>query len=77
MSSSRRTASARPWAGAGKAAELAPQHPAYAYTLAFYLDQKGEKDEAVQTLEALLAKHPGDRDAESLLGELMKAEKKP
>jgi tetratricopeptide (TPR) repeat protein len=60
-----------------KAAELAPQNPAYTYTLAFYLNQKGDKDEAVKTLESLLVKHPGYRDAEMFLGELMKTEKRP
>ncbi len=55
-----------------KAAVIAPQNPAYAYTLAFYLNQKGEKGEAVKTLEALLAKNPGYRDAEMLLEELSK-----
>jgi tetratricopeptide (TPR) repeat protein len=57
-----------------KAAETGPQNPAYAYTLAFYLNQKGDKDEAVKTLEALLAKYPGYRDAEMLLGELSRRE---
>ena len=55
-----------------KAAEAGPQNPTYAYTLAFYLNQKGEKDEAVSTLKSLLEKYPGYRDAELLLGELMK-----
>jgi tetratricopeptide (TPR) repeat protein len=57
-----------------KAAELAPQNPGYAYTLAFYLSQKGDKDEAVRTLQALLKRQPGYRDAEMLLGELSKQE---
>jgi len=35
------------------------------------------KDESVRTLQALLAKYPGYRDAEMLLGELSKKEKKP
>jgi len=60
-----------------KAAELAPQNPTYAYTLAFYLNQKGDRAEAIKTLEALLAKQPGYRDAEMFLGELKKTEKKP
>jgi tetratricopeptide (TPR) repeat protein len=60
-----------------KAADLAPQNPSYAYTLAFYLNQKGDKDEAVRRLQSLLAKQPGYRDAEMLLGELTKKEKKP
>jgi Tfp pilus assembly protein PilF len=55
-----------------KATEFAPQNPAYGYTLAFCLNQKGDKDEAVKTLEALLAKRPGYRDAEMLLQELSK-----
>ena len=55
-----------------KATELEPRNPAYGYTLAFYLNQKGDKDEAVKTLEALLAKRPGYRDAEMLLQELSK-----
>jgi hypothetical protein len=42
-----------------KAAETAPQNPAYAYTLAFYLNQKGDTDEAVRTLEALRRNTPG------------------
>ena len=34
-----------------KAAELRPQEPRYAYTLAFYLNQKGDRDEAIRTLK--------------------------
>jgi tetratricopeptide (TPR) repeat protein len=59
------------------ASDLAPQNPGYAYTLAFYQNQKGDRDEAVRTLEALLKRQPGYRDAEMLLGELSKKEKKP
>ena len=53
-----------------KAAELRPQEPNYAYTLAFYLNQKGDRDEAVRTLKALLEKYPGYKDAEMLLKEI-------
>jgi tetratricopeptide (TPR) repeat protein len=53
-----------------KASVLRPQEPKYAYTLAFYLNQKGDKDEAVRTLEALLAKYPQHKDAERLLREI-------
>jgi len=60
-----------------KAAELIPQNPTYAYTLAFYLNQKGDREGAIKTLEALLGRHPGYRDAEMLLGDLLKREKKP
>ncbi len=60
-----------------KAAELRPQEPKYAYTLAFYLNQKGDRDEAVKTLKALTEKYPGYRDAGMLLEEISKEEKRP
>ena len=60
-----------------KAAELRPQDPKYAYTLAFYLNQKGDRDEAVRTLKAILEKYPGYKDAEMLLREITKKEKRP
>ena len=53
-----------------KAAELRPQDSRYAYTLAFYLNQKGDRDEAVRTLKAILEKYPGYKDAEMLLKEI-------
>jgi len=53
-----------------RAAELRPQDPKYAYTLAFYLNQKGERDEAVRTLKAITEKYPGYKDAEMLLKEI-------
>jgi len=53
-----------------KATELRPQEPKYAYTLAFYLYQQGDKDAAIKTLEALLAKYPQYKDAERLLKEI-------
>ncbi len=59
-----------------KAAELRPQEPKYAYTLAFYQEQKGDRDEAVRTLKAILEKHPGYKDAEMLLKEISKKEKR-
>jgi Flp pilus assembly protein TadD len=60
-----------------KAAELRPQDPKYAYTLAFYLNQKGDRDEAVRTLKAILVKYPDYKDAEMLLKEISKKEKRP
>ena len=60
-----------------KAAELRPQEPRYAYTLAFYLNQKGDRNEAVKTLQTLIEKYPGYKDAEMLLGEISKKEKMP
>jgi len=53
-----------------KAAGLRPQEPKYAYTLAFYLNRKGNRDEAVRVLKALLAAHPQYKDAERLLKDI-------
>ncbi len=53
-----------------KAAGLRPQEPKYAYALAFYLNRKGNKDEAVRVLKALLEAHPQYKDAERLLKEI-------
>ncbi|HEX9137510.1 MAG TPA: tetratricopeptide repeat protein, partial [Nitrospirota bacterium] len=55
-----------------KASDLRPQNPNYAYTLAFYLNQKGERDGAVRTLKAVLEKYPQYKDAEMLLKEISK-----
>ncbi|MGO9614505.1 MAG: tetratricopeptide repeat protein [Dissulfurispiraceae bacterium] len=54
-----------------KAAELRPQEPRYAFTLAFYLNQKGDRDEAVRTLQKIVTKYPGYKDAEMLLEEIL------
>ena len=55
-----------------KASALRPDEPRYAYTLAFYLAQNGDKDEAVSTLNAIVAKHPTYRDAQLLLQRISK-----
>lgn len=55
-----------------KAVELRPQEPKYAFTLAFYLNQKGDRDSAVRTLKAIIEKYPGYKDAAVLLAELSK-----
>jgi tetratricopeptide (TPR) repeat protein len=55
-----------------KASDLRPQEPKYAYTLAFYQNQKGDKNGAVKTLEAILEKYPQYKDAEMLLNEIAK-----
>lgn len=60
-----------------KASELRPQEPRYAYTLAFYLHQRGERDEAIRTLKTLTEKYPGYKDAEMLLEEISKTQKRP
>lgn len=53
-----------------KASDLRPEEPKYAYTLAYYLDRKGERDEAVRTLQGVLEKYPQFKDAERLLKEI-------
>ena len=53
-----------------QAAELRPQEPRYSFILAFYLNQKGDRDEAVRTLKAIIEKYPGYKDAGMLLAEI-------
>jgi len=50
-----------------KASDLRPEEPKYAYTLAFYLNQKGDRDEAVKILNGIMEKFPNYKDAEMLL----------
>lgn len=53
-----------------KATELRPQEPKYGFTLAFYLNRKGDRDEAIMTLKEIVKKHPEFKDAEMLLQEI-------
>jgi tetratricopeptide (TPR) repeat protein len=53
-----------------KAAELAPNDPKYAYTLAFYEHQRGNNAGAVETLEQSLARGPTYADAYFLLASI-------
>jgi tetratricopeptide (TPR) repeat protein len=55
-----------------QAARLRPDMPNYAYTLAFFLTQAGERQAASQVLERLLQRYPNYQDAARLLGELRK-----
>lgn len=50
-----------------QASLLRPDDPRYSYTLAFYLNQSGAGDEALNILKAVVAKHPAYRDAQLLL----------
>jgi tetratricopeptide (TPR) repeat protein len=50
-----------------KAAKLSPEEPRYAFTLAFYLNQRGDRDESVKMLKAIVKKYPDYKDAENLL----------
>jgi tetratricopeptide (TPR) repeat protein len=53
-----------------RAAELRPDEPRYAYTLAFFVQQAGDAEGAVTLLESLIDTHPGYGDAWALLGTL-------
>jgi len=53
-----------------KAVELRPQTPKYAYTLAFYLNKRGDRDEAARILKTIIERYPGYGDAEMLLKEI-------
>ncbi|WP_027357871.1 HEAT repeat domain-containing protein [Desulforegula conservatrix] len=55
-----------------KASELRPHDPKYAYTLAFYLNQKGDKEASIKTLNRILKEYPQHKDAEMLLKEISK-----
>jgi tetratricopeptide (TPR) repeat protein len=53
-----------------KAYELRPENPKYGYTLAFYLNQKGDQAGAARVLQETLSRQPGYGDAYMLLGEI-------
>ena len=60
-----------------KAHELRPRDAKYAYTLAFYLQQKGELDEAIEILQKLVQQQPEFTDAAMLLRALYEQRKSP
>ena len=53
-----------------KAAELNPQEPKYAYTLAFYQKEQKDLQGAAATLKDFLAQRPGFMDGYLLLAEI-------
>jgi tetratricopeptide (TPR) repeat protein len=53
-----------------KALDLRPQDANYGYTLAFYLNQNGDKSESMKILTAILEKDPRHKDARLLLDEI-------
>ncbi len=59
-----------------QAAQLSPEEPKYAYTLAFYLGESGKKEEAVRELKKLLDRHPTNTDAFRLLGSIYEEQRK-
>jgi tetratricopeptide (TPR) repeat protein len=54
----------------GKAAELQPEEPKFAYSLAYFQIQAGKKTAATATLERLAQLHPDYADAILMLGDL-------
>ncbi|MGA2864485.1 MAG: tetratricopeptide repeat protein [Verrucomicrobiota bacterium] len=60
-----------------RAAELRPQEPKYAYTLAFYQYQQGLTAQAAQTLEKLVQQDPPAADAYALLGRIYEQRSQP
>jgi Flp pilus assembly protein TadD len=57
-----------------KASEIRSEDPKYAYTLAFFLHQKGETQEAIRILNTLIQRYPGYRDAQRLLDDISNKE---
>ena len=60
-----------------KAYELRPRDARYAYTLAFYLRQQGQIDDAIEILQKLVKQQPNYTDASMLLRALYEEKKKP
>jgi tetratricopeptide (TPR) repeat protein len=60
-----------------KACELRPRDTRYAYTLAFYLRQQGQIDEAIEILQKLVKQQPNFTDASMLLRALYEEQKIP
>jgi tetratricopeptide (TPR) repeat protein len=60
-----------------KAAKLSPEEPRYAFTLAFYLNQKGDRDETLRILDAVIEKHPQYKDALILRDQITAQKKQP
>jgi tetratricopeptide (TPR) repeat protein len=60
-----------------KAYELRPRDARYAYTLAFYLRQQRQIDDAIEILQKLVKQQPNYTDASMLLRALYEEKKKP
>jgi tetratricopeptide (TPR) repeat protein len=59
-----------------KAAEIRPDMPKYAFTLAFYQQQKGDLTGAATVLDGLIGKYPTYADAYVLLGAIYEKQRK-
>ncbi|MDX1380254.1 MAG: tetratricopeptide repeat protein, partial [Xanthomonadales bacterium] len=60
-----------------KAAELDPQNARYAYVLGVAQWESGQRDQAIATLEAALAAHPGHPDIEAALASYLEQSADP
>jgi tetratricopeptide (TPR) repeat protein len=58
-----------------KPAEPRPQEPKYGFTLSFYLNRKGNVDEASRIMKSIIEKYPQYKDAAMLLRDM--SEKQP
>jgi tetratricopeptide (TPR) repeat protein len=59
-----------------KAAVLRPEEPKYAYTVAFFQQQQGKTNDAVQTLEKLIEQAPAHAEAYALLEQIYEEQNK-
>jgi tetratricopeptide (TPR) repeat protein len=53
------------------AASLQPEEPRYAFTLAYFLEQQGQTDEAASILGSLIKDYPGYQEPQQLLRKIM------
>jgi tetratricopeptide (TPR) repeat protein len=53
------------------AASLQPEEPRYAFTLAYFLEQQGQTDEAVSILGSLIKDYPGYQEPQQLLRKII------
>ena len=60
-----------------RASQLRPDEPKYAFTLAYYLNQKGDSDEALRTLNSILEMFPAYQDAQALRDEIAAKKRNP
>ena len=56
-----------------RAAELGPANPKYGYTYAFYLNQAGRRDAALQVIRQVRERFPADENCQQLEAGLLRA----
>ena len=60
-----------------KARQLRPKNPKYAYTLAFYLEKKGDRNGARELLRQSIQNNPAYVDSYLLLGDILEKQNDP